>query len=200
MKCLFDSYSLDQKIPVREYLKNRKFAKYFNREAAAALVCASKLFHEVPITPTTPFYYETGEMEYEDYGLDRILAASTDEDGDFSQHLFVDKGTKAVMPLTQFKALYNMPLSLIAIEHGLIGDNSVIYASARGLLTQALYAPVDKGILLGSGKVHRDGRVEVAFAMVDKDEIHSSPYLSSDKEGIELFRGWCGKGMTICQG
>ena len=190
MRMVFKSYPQGSTIPFQECLKNRKLAKYFNREAAAALICAAELLGESPVAPETPFYYETGRMEFEDLGLDRVADASLDEEGNFSQRLFVEKGTKAVMPLTQFKALYNMPLSLVAIEHGLEGDNAVIYASTRGILTQALHAPVEEGILLGCGKVHRDGMVESAFSLVDKVEIEDSPFLHSDREGIEVFRHW----------
>ncbi|HAK59829.1 MAG TPA: hypothetical protein DCO77_05525 [Nitrospiraceae bacterium] len=190
MKVVFESHDTGAPIPVQEYLKNKKLAKYFNREAAAAVICATKLIRESSVGAETPFYYETGRMEFEDLGLDRITDASLDEQGNFSQRLFIEKGTKAVMPLTQFKALYNMPLSLVSIEHGLIGDNAVIYASARGLLIQALHAPVEKKILLGCGKVHRDGRVESAFTLANKEEIVNSPFLGSDGEGIEMFRSW----------
>jgi hypothetical protein len=98
------------------------------------------------------------------------------------------------MPLTQFKALYNMPLTLVSIEYGITGDNAVIYASAKGLLIQALHAPVDKGILLGCGKVHQNGKVESAFAFVDKNEIKDSPFFAFDCEGIEMFRRWYAEG------
>ncbi len=190
MKIVFDTYEQGMPVPLQNHIKNRKLAKYFNREAAAAVVCASRLFREAPVDADVPFYYETGRMEFEDYGLDNIVNASLDELGNFNQRLFVEKGAKAVMPLTQFKALYNMPLSLVSIEHGLVGDNAVIYSSARGLLTAALHAPREKGILLGCGKVSRNGGVESSFALVDKDEIRNSPFLLSDEEGIEMFRAW----------
>src|SRR3990172_1174502 len=100
MKVVFESYEPGATIPVQEYLKNKKLAKYFNREAAAAVICATKLIRELPVATDTPFYYETGRMEFEDLGLDRIADASLDEQGNFSQRLFIEKGTKAVMPLT----------------------------------------------------------------------------------------------------
>lgn len=190
MKIVFDSYGRGEPIPAQDFIRNRKLAKYFNREAAAAVICAAKLLRGSPVPADIPFYYETGRMEFEDYGLDAIVHASLDEQGNFSQRLFVEKGAKAVMPLTQFKALYNMPLSLVAIEHGLTGDNAVIYASARGLLMQALHAPREQEVLLGCGKVRRDGRVESAIALVAKDEIRGSPFLASDCEGIEMFQAW----------
>lgn len=194
MKIVFDSYEQGASIPVQEFLKNKKTAKYFNREAAAAVICASKLFKNSPVKAETPFYYETGLMEFEDYGLDRITDASLDEHGNFDQRCFIERGMKAVMPLTQFKALYNMPLSLVSIEYGFVGDNAVIYASAKGLLIQALHSPVDEGILLGCGKVHQNGKVESAFAFVDKDEIKGSRFLSFESEGIEMFRRWHAEG------
>jgi len=192
MKVLFETYGRDDAIPLQDHLRNRKLAKYFNREAAAAVVCATKLLRGSKIDARMPFYYETGRMEFEDYGLDAIVNASLDEQGAFSQRLFIDKGTKAVMPLTQFKALYNMPLCLVSIEHGLLGDNAVLYASARGLLMTALYAPREQGILLGAGKLRPDGGVETGFALIDKDDISSSPFLADDTgaEGIDIFRAW----------
>lgn len=195
MKIIFDSYDWGMPIPAQNYIRNKKLAKYLNREAAAAVVSAARLLREAKVNSNTPFYYETGRTEFEDLGLDRIAQASIDEQGNFSQRLFIEKGTKAVLPLTQFKALYNMPLSLVAIEHGFVGDNAVIYASARGLLMQALHAPMEHGILLGCGKVHRDGRVESAFALIDKIEIVNSEFLASDIEGIAMFRAWHARGF-----
>jgi hypothetical protein len=190
MIVLFDAYKRGETIPVKAYIRNNKFAKYFNRQTAAAMVCAGKLFRQWPVDTGIPFYYETGQMEFEDYGLDAIVDDSLDEQGNFSQRDFVEKGTKAVTPLTQFKAMYNMPLSLLSIEYGLTGDNAVIYASARGLLIQALHAPRKKRILLGCGKACKDGSIEAAFAIVDKEEIRNSPFLDDDDEGIRMFRSW----------
>jgi hypothetical protein len=195
MKGLFDSYAPEAHIPVQDYLKNRKLAKYFNKETAAAVVCAAKLLQANPVAPETPFYYETGLMEFEDLGLDRIAESSKDPQGRFSQQLFVEKGITAVPPITQFKALYNMPLSFISIEFNLVGDNAVIYSSTRGLLTQILFAPQDKGILIGCGKAFRDGHVETGFALVDKEEIQGLAYADSDQEAISLFRAWAREGV-----
>ena len=188
MKVVFDSYRIDEEIPVREYLKNKKLHKYFSRETASALVSAGKLLAGMEIDPDTPIYYATGIVEYEDYGLDRIVEVCSDKDKRFSQRLFVEKGLSSISPLTQFKLLYNMTLCFISIEHNLIGDNAAIYSSAAGLLTQALYATDDSQILLGAGKVYKDGRVETGFSLVTKEEILHSPYLHSTVEAIEIFR------------
>jgi hypothetical protein len=69
-------------------------------------VCAGKLLSDLPIPTDTPFYYETGIMEIEILRLDDIARASLDDEGRFSQRLFVENGAKTVPPLTQFKALY----------------------------------------------------------------------------------------------
>lgn len=190
MKAVFDSYPQGVPIPVQEHVKNRKLVKYFNRETAAAVVACSKLLQGLSLNPETPFYYETGVMEFEDLGLDAIANASLDEEGRFSQRLFIDKGTKAVPPLTQFKALYNMPLSFVAIDQGLTGDNAVLYASARALMLQALHAPGDLPVLLGSGKMCADGTVKSGFALIGRDELAALPLPPATGEAINLFEAW----------
>jgi hypothetical protein len=195
MKIVFDTYSADDPIPVQRFIKNRKLVKYFNRETAAALVAAGKLIGATPLEATTPFYYETGVMEHESLGLDAIAANSIDDAGCFDPQRFVNIGVKAVPPLTQFKALYNMPLSFVAIEHGLCGDNAVIYASARGLILQALCAPMSAQLLLGCGKVYADAHIECAFALLDSNELDTAAQqldaIDENAEAIELFRSWC---------
>lgn len=190
MKAIFDSYPPGAPIPVQQHVKNRKLVKYFNRETAAAVVACSKLLQGIALDPDTPFYYETGVMEFEDLGLDAIANASLDEEGCFSQRLFIDRGTKAVPPLTQFKALYNMPLSFVAIDHGLTGDNAVLYATARGLILQALHAPGDLPVLLGSGKMCADGTVKSGFALVGREELAALPLPPAQGEAIDLFEAW----------
>ena len=188
MKVEFNSYQIKEEIPVLDYLKKRKLNKYFSRETAAAIVTARKLLDGIDIDQNTPLYYATGIVEYEDYGLDKIVEVCSDKDGRFSQFLFVEKGLSSISPLTQFKLLYNMTLCFISIEHNLIGDNAVIYSSAAGLLTQALNAPTDGAILMGAGKVHKDGKVESGFSLISKDDIINSPFIQSKVEAIEIFR------------
>lgn len=190
MKILFETYERDQPIPVQRHLGNRKLVKYFNRETAAAVICAARLLECESLDPATPFYYETGVMEYENLGLDDVARESVDADGRFSQQGFAQRGARAVPPLTQFKALYNMPLSFVAIEQGLKGDNGVVYGSARALLELALYAPGSGDILLGSGKMHAEGRVECGFALIDREALAKVRLPNEAIEGIELMRRW----------
>jgi hypothetical protein len=190
MQLIFESYAAEAPIPVGQFLRNRKLAKYFNRETAAALIAARKLLDLHPCPANTPFYYETGIMEFESLGLDAISEGSRNADGSFDQRNFVEIGAKAVPPLTQFKALYNMPLSFVAIEHGLVGDNAVIYASANGLLMQALNAPGEGDVLLGCGKVHADASVDSAFALVNRQDLAEAAARNWPGEAIELFRFW----------
>jgi hypothetical protein len=194
MKAVFDIYPCGAPIPVQQHVRNRKLVKYFNRETAAAVVACSKLLQGLQLEQDTPFYYETGVMEFEDLGLNAIADASLDSQGCFSQRLFVEKGTRAVPPLTQFKALYNMPLSFVAIDHGLTGDNAVVYACARSLLLQGLHAPGELPVLLGSGKVCADGTVKSGFALLDRAELAALPLSLSRGEAIDLFAGWAGAG------
>jgi len=190
MKVTFDSYEPGEEIPVLQYLKNRKLRKYFNRETEAALVGVGKLTRKIELRPDTPFYYATGVMEYEDYGLEGIVRNSINERGDFSQELFIGEAIPRVSPLNLFKVLQNMPLSFVAIEHNLIGDNAVIYTSASGLLLLALHSRFDMPILLGASKTYKDGTVEAGFAYVLKEEIENSPFLYGTEEAVDMFRFW----------
>lgn len=192
MKINYIEYNLDEKIPARKSLKNKKLVKYFNRETAAGIVCLAELLDGVELEKNIPFYYETGLVEYEDYGLDNIVEAC-EEDGHFSQKAFVEKGMSSISPLTQFKILLNMPASFISIENNITSDNSIIYSSAAGLLIQGLYAETDSKILLGSGKVYKDGKVASGFALLEKDDLKAfSHYLNSEKEGIDLLKEMAG--------
>ena len=190
MKIVYNHFAAHEVIPVHDYIRNRKLIKYFNHETSAALVSAAQLLKAVDFSPAMPFYYETGVMENESLGLDQIAEASKGASGKFSQQNFAEKGTKAVPPLTQFKALYNMPLSFVAIEHGLTGDSSVVYASAAGLLTQALLAPTAGCVLLGCGNIFADASVASGFALLTKDEIKQHSSANTALEAYELFRQW----------
>lgn len=190
MRVEFNSYSLAEEIPVPGYLKNRKLIKYFNRETAAGIVCVARLLKGETLAPDTPFYYAKGLVEYEEFGLEKLVDACRDGTGRFSQENFISKGMSSLSPLTQFKVLYNMPLSFISIEHHLTGDNAVIYSSASGLLLQALHAPREQPVLLGAGRVYKDGRVETGFALANKEEIQTAPLPQPVDEAIKIFRFW----------
>lgn len=190
MKTVFEQYRLEDEIPVRNYLKKKKLAKYFNRESAAAIVCAGKLLDGRQLPSSTPFYYARGVVEFEDYGLEKIVASCSDANGKFSQERFAKDGISRISPLTQFKILYNMSACFVSIENNLTGDNAVIYASAEGLLACALTARNAEEILLGAGKVYSNGTVAAGFALVSKDEAASSSFLRSQEEAIEIFRYW----------
>jgi hypothetical protein len=190
MKAAFATFAHGDPIPVLDYLKDRKLAKYFSRESAAAIVCLGRLLKEVAIPSTIPVYYATGITEHEEYGLPGIAKNSTDSTGRFSPALFIRNGFADVPPITQFKLLCNMPLCFISLNYGLRGDNAVLYSAASALLCQALFAPVESPILLGAGKAHADGSVEAGFAVASKEEISASPFLATSVEAVEIFRAW----------
>lgn len=189
MRLVFDSYDAGADIPVLSWLNNRKLAKYLNRETMAAVVALGKLHEASPLVPEIPFYYATGMLEYEDYGLNDIVNASRDAEGRFSHRLFIDRGIAAVSPLNQFKVLQNMPLSFASINYGLTGDNAVLYSAAGALLRQALCAP-EETVLIGAGKAYRDGSVMCGFAVVGLREVQGSSWLASEEEAVEMFRQW----------
>ena len=128
-----------------------------------------------------------GVVEYEDYGLNKLCDLSRDENGNFSQKLFIEKGMNSVSPLTQFKVLYNMPLCFISIENNLKGENAVSYSNAQALLLNALFAN-QHPVIIGAGKVNSDGSIESGFAYVTKDDILQNPYLESAIDAIAIFK------------
>ncbi|OGK12405.1 MAG: hypothetical protein A2W80_09695 [Candidatus Riflebacteria bacterium GWC2_50_8] len=193
MKTVFERYGPEEDIPARECLNKRKLAKYFNREISACVVAVARLLENEEVPTQTPFYFGKGTVEFEDFGLSLVIEACTDESGRFSQQNFVERGMSSLSPLTQFKVLYNMPLSFISIDRGLTGDNSIIYGSAAGLLLQAKHCTYPGRILLGASKVHADAVVEAGFALCSRDEIDIEAFSQRNCEAIEIFRLWhCG--------
>ena len=89
---VFDTYTPDETIPVDEFLKIRKIKKYYNRETSAAVAAMGKLLKKAEICrKTTPVYYATGMLEYEDYGLRFIAENSVDERGRFPKSFLLKK-------------------------------------------------------------------------------------------------------------
>jgi hypothetical protein len=197
MKIIFDSYENFEKINVLPYIKNKKLAKYFNKESSAAIVSVAKLFSEMNIDVSMPIYYATGLLEYEDYGLCNIVEDSIDDNFQYSQKLFIEKGLTNVSPLNQFKILQNMPLSFISLEYGFNGDNAVVYGSAKGLINYALNAPTTRSILIGAGKVYKNGAIESGFAIINKSDLYDLPFKNTDCEGIEILRYFYSGGKKL---
>jgi len=189
MKLVYSTYGPADTIPIDPFLKNKKLKKYFNRETGAAIATIGRLLSLEPVDPpSTPLYYATGLLEYEDYGLDSIARNSLGSDFRFSLRRFIDTGIAGISPLNQFKVLLNMPLCFIAIEHGFRGDNAVIYSSAFGLLTSALCGPDCASCIIGAGKTFADGTVETGFALVNKKELHALNVRNTQEEAFLLFR------------
>lgn len=188
MKLNITHFKADETIPIREFIKKRKLIKYFNKETSSSIVCVSQLLEGVTLDSSTPFYYSMGLIEYEDFGLEEIATLSQEtKSNQFSQQHYIEKAMPNVSPLSQFKVLYNMPLSFVAIEHNLQGDCAVVYDNAHSLLTQAMYAPTEHPILIGASKVYQDGSVTSGFALIEKDELPSGDEVFDMKEPIELF-------------
>jgi len=193
MKMVFNAYGTGEEIPILGYLKNRKLVKYLNRETMAAIVTLGKLHEVAAIEAACPCYYATGMLEYQDYGLDDIMAASIGTDGRFSHRFFIDKGIAAVSPLNQFKVLQNMPLSFASINYGLTGDNAVLYSAAGSLLNQAQCAPGAGPVLIGAGKAYQDSSVACGFALMEREELEKTVWLNSGSEAVDMFRQWVGE-------
>lgn len=189
------SYRRNETIPARDYMTKKKHVKFFDRETAAAMVCVGRLLKGRMLPTNTPFYYAKGAVEHEEYGLEDIAAGSATAEGAFDHEGFIKVGMANVSPLTHSKVMYNMTLSFLSIELGLTGDNAVIYRSASGLLLQTYHAPVYPGIpiLIGAGRVNKEGTVESGFALVTQGNLLQAKR-ARDKvahdDAMELFLHW----------
>lgn len=175
MKRCFVSYSGEETIPVARHLNNRKLRKYFGRETSVAVVCAARLLAGESLSPETPFYYAAGLLNYDEYGLTKLFENSLADEDSFSAQPFVEVCLAGISPLTPFKILPNMALAFISIEHGLNGDNAVVYASAASLLEYTQLAPTNGPILIGAGKADRDGYAAACFALTTREELNQIP-------------------------
>lgn len=197
MTLVYRRFAAGEEIPVERYLRNRKMKKYFNGETAAAVLCMGELLSKASVdVATTPLFYATGILEYEDYGLAGIVDKSRDNDGHYSPRLFLEHGLTNVSPLNQFKILHNMPVSFISIVFGFTSDNSSLYSSAIGLVVSARTAQTGGGIIIGAGKGYRDGSVECGFALISQNEIDSLPVEDPDGEAVFIFRRLAERGTV----
>jgi hypothetical protein len=188
MKVVFNHYNADDTIPVKDYIKNRKMVKYYNREAQAALVAIGMLFGDKQPDIYTPVFYAICIIEHSEFDVYKIAVNSIDDKGTFNNKAFIKSGMRQISPLTQFKVLYSMTLCFISIEYGLKGDNAAIYASAAGLINNALYSEGGSEIIIGTGKIYADGSVDTGFALTTKQELEAIPPFDSHVEAIELFK------------
>jgi len=189
-RCLVEHFAADVPIPVREHLKNRKLAKYFNRETAAAIVCASRLLDGCALDRLTPFHYAMEAPQFEDYGLAELHALCCGDSGMFEPRAYIERGVPTISPLTQFKVLYNMPLCFVAIEHGLQGDSSVHYGSATSLFEQVALSPHSGTTLIGAGRTHRDGAITMGMALVDPSEVERH---EATESVLDVLSSWSEK-------
>jgi hypothetical protein len=181
---VYKKFNGDEKLNPRPFLRNKKLAKYFNRETAAAVICSAELLQGYKLRSDTPFYYCTAEVEHEDYGLPGILKESLEEKNSglgFSAKNFIGKGMGTVSPLTQFKVLLNMPLCFVSIEQELHGDNAVLYSDGVSFADYLDCAESGQEILLGAGKVHSDNTVESCFVRIFPESWFNILENSSDK-------------------
>lgn len=188
MILIHEKFAPGQEIPVGPCLRNRKLIKYFNRETSAFLLAMHRMSQQFPngLPANLPFYYSTGKVESEDYGLETVYKASIDEQHRFQVKGFVEDGMAKISPLTQFKVLYNMPLCFASIEHKMTGDNAVLYGDVRGLFTQCLCSNSAQ-VILGAGKSFADGSVQAGCAVATLEELMSSSWRNSTKEAIHFF-------------
>ena len=185
MKIIYEEYSAEEIIPVREYLNNKKLKKYFNRETEASIVALGKLTEGMDLDEDTPFYYAHGAIEF---SIKRVAEDCLDESGNFSNDMFVNKSYENISPLNQLKFLQNMPLSFVSLEYNLRGDNAVVYSSAISLINCVLESVTNEEILIGASKTYFDGSVEIGFALLKKEDILNITIKDDNLDAIILFK------------
>lgn len=196
METVYSRFSPDDKISIARFAKDRKIAKYANRESLAAVVVAGTLCEKHPFYPALPVYFATSLPEMEDLGFCEMAFASRDENGKFSNERYINKGILEAVPLYQLKIIHNTTLSLVSMNFGLTGEHAVIHTEAGMLLAHAVAHPVAETLLLGAGKIHGDNSVECGFALASRDELRTSVWLGSTAVAVEMFRSWSEGGPT----
>lgn len=190
MEIAYSRFAPDDRISLAPYAKDRKIAKYANRESLAAIVVAGTLSQKHPFHPSLPVYFATALPEMEDLGFCEMAFASRDEKGKFSNERYIEKGILEAVPLYQLKIIHNTTLSLVSMNFGLTGEHAVIHTEAGMLLAHAVAHPVAETLLLGAGKIHGDNSVECGFALIDRDKLRGSEWLGSEAPAVEMFRSW----------
>ncbi|MBK9578222.1 MAG: hypothetical protein IPK50_10070 [Fibrobacterota bacterium] len=183
-----ESWGALEPIALKEYLRLKKWAKYYDRRSAGALVTIARLLAGKVVDPRTPIHWALGDLEFQDYGLETIREKSRDTDGRWNSERFAREGMHSVSPLTQFKVLYNMPLCLAAMELDLVGENSVTHGLDEGMLVSAAASRWEGDMILGALRCLPDGGIECVAALARPDEIP----LGRRGDILEILGEWIG--------
>lgn len=181
-----ESWGSQEPIPLKEYLRQKKWAKYYDRRSSAALVTIARLLSGKRLEARTPIHWALGDLEFQDYGLETIRECSRSPQGEWDAERFAREGMISVSPLTQFKVLYNMPLCLAAMELDLVGENSVTHGLDEGMLASAAASRWEGEMILGAIRCLPDGGIDCVAALARVDEIRL------DRRGdiLEILEEW----------
>lgn len=187
MRVLYQKYLPGDDIPVHNYISNKKLIKYYTRETMAAAVVMGELIKDTSLRPETALFYASDETDIPP--TCRIVAEIALNRVDPSDiEMLVNQFPQFCSPLERFKMMRNTTICLLAIEHGITGDNSLLLSSASGLLYSALLSDCEGEVIVGAGKLYSDGTVESGFAIGNAAEFANHPLLNSSAEAIEIFR------------
>ncbi|NOY90638.1 MAG: hypothetical protein GXP55_05455 [Deltaproteobacteria bacterium] len=142
----------------RPFLKQRKNRKYMGTQddlavVSAGMALASAGLVESDLGDRAGLYLSVGHIPFERCDVDPVLAASIDDEGEFSLRRFADEGHRRAHPLTAFRCLPNMPAFHISANFDLRGSYMVSYPGAG-----QVYALLDE-----AEAALREGRVDVAL-------------------------------------
>ncbi|MCB9689164.1 MAG: hypothetical protein H6738_11875 [Alphaproteobacteria bacterium] len=125
------------------FLSSPKEAKYLGLQDRLGVVAAGRAAAGLALDPDrTGLFLAVGHLPFDPPDIDRVLAASLDEDGDFSLPRFTSVGWTRARPLLAFRCLPNVVAYHIASALGIRGPCSVGYPGP-GQLHAALEEAVD---------------------------------------------------------
>jgi len=160
------------------YLREKKTRKYLGLQDSLAVVAVGRALDDAGLRDKLPaertgLYAAVGYIPFLERDIAPVLAASLDENGDFSLLKFGAEGYTRAHPLLAFRCLPNMPAFHVAANFGIEGPYTVLYPGAGELylaLDEASRALADRrvDIAIVLGVAHqRNFLVEHHFAQLD---------------------------------
>ncbi len=123
------------------FLKVRKSRKFMGIQDDLAVVAAGRALQQAGLGASlgerAGLYAAIGFIPFDQAEIDRVVAASIDDDGRFSMKLFSSQGIARAHPLLTFRCLPNMPAYHVSVNFDVQGPYVVTYPGP-GQLHQAI--------------------------------------------------------------
>ena len=160
------------------FLKVRKSRKFMGPQDDLLVVAAGRAIAAAglagaPLGERAGLYVAVGHIPFREEDIDPVLAASTDDRGDFDLRRFGAAGFLRAHPLLTFRCLPNMPAYHVSANFDVQGPYLVTYPGAGQLhaAIEEAVAAIDEGRVdvarVGAVAQQRNFLVEHHFARVD---------------------------------